>query len=89
MCVYSQHLTHASEQTANYKTCKPGDVGKHKPTKLTHPCPGLSRNEPLMMDSILEDKELMKKHVDLQKRSRYSMCIPNAWRPFFAARRYE
>ena len=41
-------------------------------------------------DSILEDKELMQMHVDLQKNvSRFSMCIPNAWRPFFAARRYE
>ena len=42
------------------------------------------------IDAILEDKELMKMHVDLQKNvSRYTMCVPNAWRPFFAARRYE
>ena len=28
-------------------------------------------------------------HVDLQKRSRCTMYIPNAWRPFFAARRLK
>ena len=32
--------------------------------------------------SILEDKELKWKLVDLQKLSRYTMCVPNAWRPF-------
>ena len=31
MCVYSHHPTHATEQTANFRTCKPGDVGKHNP----------------------------------------------------------
>ena len=41
------------------------------------------------IDSILEDKELMETHVDLQNVSRYTMCVPNAWQPFFAARRYE
>ena len=43
------------------------------------------------IDSILEDKELMKMHVDLQKRFPiYHACVSqNAWRPFFAARRYE
>ena len=49
MCVYSHHLTHAPEQTANYRTCKPGDMGKHQPRELTHSYPGLSRNEPLVI----------------------------------------
>ena len=38
------------------------------------------------MDSIPEDKVLMMTHLDLQKNvSRYTMCVPNAWRLIFAA----
>ena len=40
-------------------------------------------------DAILVDNVLMMTHLDLQHVSRYTMCVPNAWRPFSAARRYE
>ena len=39
--------------------------------------------------AILEDKVLMMTHLDLLNVSRYTVCVPNAWRPFSAARRYE
>ena len=41
------------------------------------------------IDSILEDKVLKMTHLDLQKKknvSRDTMCVPNTWRPFSAAR---
>ena len=42
------------------------------------------------MDSILEDKELMKMHVGLQKTFPDIPCVSQMHgRPFFAARRYE
>ena len=50
----------------------------------------MSESVPLFsnsMDSIPAGKELKKTQLDLQKNvSRYTMCVPNAWRPFSAAR---
>ena len=41
------------------------------------------------IDSILEDKELMKMHVDLQKRFPIYHVCPKCLAAFSAARRYE
>ena len=39
------------------------------------------------IDSILEDKELKKTLLELQKNvSRYTMCVENTWRLVVAAR---
>ena len=38
------------------------------------------------MDSIPADKVLKRTQLDFQKHSCFTMCVPNAWRPFFAAR---
>ena len=40
-------------------------------------------------DAILVVKVLMMTHLDLQKRFPIYHVVPNAWRPFSAARRYE
>ena len=37
-------------------------------------------------DLTLADKELMKTPLDLQNVSRYTMRVPNTWRPIVAAR---
>ena len=41
------------------------------------------------IDAFLEDEVLMVMHLDLLKTFPDIPCVSNAWRPFFAARRYE
>ena len=38
------------------------------------------------MDSIPAEKALKMTHLFSQNVSRHTMCVPNAWRPFSAAR---
>ena len=38
------------------------------------------------MDSILEDQKLKRTQPDWQNVSQFTMCVPNAWRSFSAAR---
>ena len=79
MCVWSHHLTHAPEQTARQRTCKPGDVGKHTPRELTHPSPDLSRNVfPIILTTTPPLCDQEEKHLNAPHHSLRRLAAPVA-----------